>query len=1183
MKDKILRFARGDFSEVQSNIVMSENQIYLDVEEGRRQYGSIYIGNESGVHMKGLLYSECPNLYLKDKVFSGKEASIEYVFSAEDIRAGETFEGDIIIVSNCGEVRIPVYVSVIIPTISGQAVGKVSDLSGFATVAKDYYEEALQMFVSEDFSRILLYRDIEKKLIYDTLVKDSSPRVAMEEFLVAVRKKTRVMLEVDRNNISYDNCYAPFEDEVILQASTWGGIRVSITSKAAFIRLEENVIWTNEYKSGRIPVKYIIDADKMIDDVNSGSILISTPNQTIEIKIMVRKYNKDKQGALARKRFFVKTMRYYVERRLADDNTAEARFIENLQNLVDEYRNYVPEETLGIVKTYIAAMKFKGEVPEIMFEQWENIKRPSDDADIDEVINYAAISYIKAISVPVTLRQKYTEKAVNEITFLYENGYRDPILFWLLCNVDIKYSNPRVMFYELMEYIKEGCTSPIIYIEFNTILRRSPELMHEWHESMILPLAWGIRKKLFTQEMAMAFTFHVSRIKEYSSIVYSALDRLYDEYGLEEIVNTVCTMLIRAQKMHTKYLKWYERGIEKQLRITGIYEAYMSSLPDGKDNIVPNQIMRYFMYDNRLAEREKQILYASSIRDKENNPSIYKSYSVMVSNFARKQLEAGHLNDALSVIYVDCIKFASIDETVATCLPKVMFKHRIVCNHPQIRSVCVTHRICEGEQIQDFINNTAYVDIFSEDACIALIDVNGNRHIGNDYYTMEKMINLDSYAEKCYQIAPDNKNLLTYMYYKCEREANLNRQVIKVRQRARRNLELRTEAKKKNLATLIQYCYDHAEGEHLDELLSMADFGEADKASRQKWIEMLIVRRLGDRAVDAVNTYGYEGIELRHLVKLCDEALAESDSSECNNALLNMAYFIFENGKYTKDIIRYLARYYAGSTDSMFSIWEAAKGFGIERKEIEENLLARLLYIEDNSERVQAILDSYIETGEDKNLKKGFVSFMSYKYLTDNTHISDIVWGWIEQNILTEYNVVCTLAVLKKLSEQDNLSENQIKFCDVKMCQMINKGIVMPFFTSFSKYMKLPEEIDNKLIIMCVAKPGTEVILRYKTQNSAITTTRMREVFYGIYVREIVVFRDEKIIYEFSIIRNSKKVILGTGSAPGIKSDSDEISRYVMIDKMIEHYSKNNMDELFSCMETYIKLDEASYGLFEML
>lgn len=75
MKDKILRFARGDFGEAQSNIILSENQITLDVEEGRTYEGSLYIGNDGGVVMKGFLYSECPHLSVKEDSFTGKEVS----------------------------------------------------------------------------------------------------------------------------------------------------------------------------------------------------------------------------------------------------------------------------------------------------------------------------------------------------------------------------------------------------------------------------------------------------------------------------------------------------------------------------------------------------------------------------------------------------------------------------------------------------------------------------------------------------------------------------------------------------------------------------------------------------------------------------------------------------------------------------------------------------------------------------------------------------------------------------------------------------------------------------------------------------------------------------------------------------------------------------------------------------
>ena len=58
---------------------------------------------------------------------------------------------------------------------------------------------------------------------------------------------------------------------------------------------------------------------------------------------------------------------------------------------------------------------------------------------------------------------------------------------------------------------------------------------------------------------------------------------------------------------------------------------------------------------------------------------------------------------------------------------------------------------------------------------------------------------------------------------------------------------------------------------------------------------------------------------------------------------------------------------------------------------------------------------------------------------------------------------------------------------------------------------------------------------------------------------------------------------MGSGKAEYKYVQSDEISRYVMINKMIEHYDNRNLDDLYSCMETYIKLDEASHNLFELL
>lgn len=1181
MKDKILRFARGDFSESQSNIVLSENQIILDAEEGRKCEGSIYMGNESGLPMKGLLYSECPHLSLNDKIFSGKEVEIRYTFSAENSHVGETAEGDIVIVSNCGEVRVPVNVSVVKPTIELGSIGKISDYSGFVALAKDKPDQALEVFADKDFAEVLLYRDNEKQLIYDTLIRDCSLRVAMEEFLVATKGKTRVILEVDRNSITYENCYAPFEDEIELQTSNWGGIKVDISSDSPFIKLEAYSVWTNDYPSGVIPVKYIIDADKMIEGTNLGRISIVTPNQDIEVRIRAIKHDTGDRTERFDRDLYVQVIHNYIE--LKKGKMTETDFIDKINKIYEKNKKKLSEGIASILQMYISAVIYKTEITDTMFSTIAGIKQPEEEADVIDVIEYAAACYIKAISAPIISRQQAMEKAAKEIRRLYENGCRHYILLWFLMNLEKRYENHRVLFYDLLEVIKDGCMNPIIYIEFCLVIRQCPELMHEWHESMIYPLVWGIDNHVFNKEMALAYTFHVSRIKEYNYVVYSSLDKLYDMYELDEILNAVCTMLIRAGKASPRYLKWYERGIEKQLRITGIYECYMQSLSGVPDASVPSSVMRYFMYDNRLAEREKQLLYAAVVQNKDKKTQIYKSYMLMISNFARKQLVAGHINDALAVLYEDSIKLPNIDETVAEALPKIMFRHKIVCSNDNMKAVSVSHKEFIGEQVETFINGVAYVDIYSDDYCLVLIDNDGNRHVGRDYYTVKKMLQLDYYAERCFELASDNEALLKYMYGRVEKDYQVTSLTIRVRQKARKKLALRSSYRKKNLSSLMQYYYDHAEGECLDELLGMEDFGETDRATREKWTQILIVRGLGSQAIDAVCRYGYDGIEDRFLVKLCDEAIEDCDSGKADSALLSMAYYIFSKGKITENIIKYLAAHYSGSSKSMYEIWKAAKGFGVDKSEIEEKLLAQLLFVEGDTSIGLNLLESYIENGVDKNLKKGYVSYLSYRYVLYDDAISKVVWEWIEHNILTEYNIICTLAVLKKLSKEENLTQAEKKFCDVKVCQMMQKGIIMPFFTNFSKYFKLPDELENKTLIMCVGRPGMNVHIRYKVQNSSIVTADMMEVFAGAYIREIVVFRGEKIVYECYEEKNNKKNVIKNGKLQYEYRQSKEISRYVMINKMLEHYEERNLDELYSCMETYIKLDEASHYLFETL
>lgn len=1181
MKEKILKFAKGDFSEIKSGLVVSEPQIIFEVEEGGEYEGSLYIGNEAGILMKGLLYSSCPNLSVTTDRFAGKEAQISYRFSAKEISAGENINGNIIIVSNCGEAEIPVEVVVRIPSIKEENRLNIHDLTGFANLVSEDPDKALSIFTSNNFRDIFLYRDIEKQMIYETLIKGSEPAKALEEFLIAIHKKTRVLVSVDRNNIEYSNCYSPFEDQINVIVSEWGVSEIKVSTQSPFIKLSQTSLWIQDYPELKIPVKFTVDAGKMRGGTNKAIISIETPVRNIDISISATKYNDGTYVTNEEKRFIARAMRNYIDYKRG--SITREQYAESFDELVHLYGRRLDDSVAAICRVYVAILRGRIDSINTYMDQLEAVRKPEKNEPLKKAVLYAAVCYIKTLAAPAVKKEEIILEAVADIKEMYDKGYNSAPLMWFLINLDAAYKDSRVLYNDLRQIILEGCTSPVIYIELCNIIKDNPEYMHEWDEVLKTPLAWGASHDFFNEEMAVSYSFHIGRVKVFNKHVYNSLCHLYEVYKKDDILTAICLVLIRGGKCGRTYLKWYEKGIERQLRITNIYENYMESLPQNKEVVIPHQVAMYFMYDNRLAIKEKQVLFASIIRDKANNPSTYKSYSVTMYNFARRQLEAGRINDALSIIYEDCIRLANIDETIAAALPQVMFKHKISCSIPKMAGVCVSHREFEEEQYVPFVNGEAYVDIYSDNPCIVMVDNEGCRYMHQGYYTTRKMLHMDVFAEKCFEIVKDSKPLLAYLFCKCEKEYTISLRSIEIRRKAWQNIAIRKAYENKNFMALMQYYYEHAEGEYLDELLISLKDKSLSKAASNRWITLLIIRGMFDEALDGIIKYGIGNIEEKYLARLCEEMIAFPEKTGYSKVLEDISLHIYNKGEYTDNIIRYLAKYYMGPTGDMYSIWKSASGFGIKCDEIEEKLLAQILFSEGSIEEGMKVLDHYLTDGTDKYLKKGFVSYLAYNYITADIELSDTVWQWLGQNILAEYNDTCTLALLKHMSQKDELQEKEIEFAEAKINKFMQKGIIFPFFKKYSKFFKLPCELDNKQILMCVQRPGLNVTLRYKYTNGGINFAPAKESYYGVYIRTMILFEGEKAVYEFFTEKNQKKSMLGAGNITYEPSEAKEITRFDMINKMLKYYNNDEDEQLFSCLETYSKLEITSKEVFKML
>ena len=184
--------------------------------------------------------------------------------------------------------------------------------------------------------------------------------------------------------------------------------------------------------------------------------------------------------------------------------------------------------------------------------------------------------------------------------------------------------------------------------------------------------------------------------------------------------------------------------------------------------------------------------------------------------------------------------------------------------------------------------------------------------------------------------------------------------------------------------------------------------------------------------------------------------------------------------------------------------------------------------------------------------------------------------------MIKEQNVCCELAVLKRLSSEERLNIQERDYCDVKLSEMTGKGIIFDFYKKFEGKVDIPAGISDREFMQCIKRPGMDVKVSYETDGK-IRSAKANEVYYGVYVKEIAVFADESINYEFYEEKGNSRVVLKKGTITYTESKETDITRFRMLNDMIACRSEVDIDGLYDRMECYIRLDEASKQLFKIL
>lgn len=991
-------------------------------------------------------------------------------------------------------------------------------------------------------------------------------------------------LKLKRTKLQYENCTDAFTENIEISKESLGNHEIRVSSDAGFAMPEQESIFSDDFTKDKYILPIRIEPEKMTVGRNFARIQIETVQQQLVISIIAVKPGTSHEEMLKNRRR-QKALHQMMKRHLdfSMDRLPVEDYVEEMKRLL---------KNGGFDKESMQSRLFRLHLA-ILEHRTEQVKRDIEDleqqAEVlhrDAPVLYAAYYYLKGMWSD---EEGVKEDCMKRIRESYDKQGKHWQSIWFLLYLDTDFRSDRRRMAAIMEQLGADCNSPVMYLELCQILNESPKLLTELNPQMEKALHWGCKKEYLNQELALRYVFLLGKMKYYSPAAISDLEILYRKYEEDEILLTICKMLMKGQVTTANAFYWYAKGVERNLKITELYEYYMYSLDESQEMKLNSAILLYFMYDNHLTIEKKAMLYAYIVQKKEEDENTYNSYQDAILDFTLHQLQAGRTNPNLAVLYEEFLSEDILDKTLSGDLAELMFLHQIHCDNPNMVRVCVKHPELQKEEIVALQKGSAIVTILHEHAQISLLDAEDKAYTARAVkYSDKKLLQLDALAEACLEYQKSDSKLLLHLYDRAEQKNKKDRSAMQLRKKVYQLEGLSDEFRAKVFMQVLQYCQKQND-DSLDELLDSLDMEILSSSDRASFIQFCADRGHYEKAMEGILIYGYDQIKAKKLLEISEEAFQGEECRE-DSRMLKLAWHMFWEGVYSRDTLRYLCHFYNGTVEDMVQIWEEAIREELDVLDFEERLLGQAVFSRELLPEVFDIFYYYQEQGENRQLLLAFKKLMAYEYLVKSRQLPIEMFGYYFRDVQIQENLPCLIAVLKYFSTCETLSEEEVNFADYHVTKLYEQKIVFPFYQDFYGKFPLPIHVMDGHYVQYIADPAYEVTIHYRIlsaegRNEKYKTEKMRDVFEGIRVKEFVLFQDEILEYYITEHRPGEEIRSELKRTTMEKSMDNAVtgSRYHTLNLMMIAQEMKDDVTLVDLMEEYAMEREMAKEVFQPL
>lgn len=1188
MQSVVENILSGSFNTNENNLTFSAPIIEMSVGEGTVYEGSFMIYAASNDYVEGRVSTNSLKISLLIDEFTGSTAEIPYSINTEGLSSGDEIHSYIRIVSNHGEYQLPVHISVLGENLD-TSLGDIRNLFHFTNLARTNWKEAVSIFDSFDFEKILSGSEKQYLGIYRALKGGSNLSQNLEEFLLCVKKKQPAEFIVKEPSVRLDEVHGSTVGYVEINRNGWGYSELEISTDASFIEISRDRLTEEDFEANYASFAYSISEDDLHPGRNFGMIMLKNAYNDIRIPICVANHPVNRRIADMERaigHLTVDLVHYYEAFRCR--KISAGTWMESTDRIINKLLEIHPDESqYSMMHAQLLITQERYNEARWMLEQLEDHVRELD--------NDAVYCYYYYLTSLVDRSPENISDVTGLVESMYKNAPDNWRIAWLYTYLNEDFTKfPDRKWALLKDLFNRGNSSPIMYCEGFQIVSANPTILSSLGGFEVQLLRFMGKKDILTPEIVEQMLNLIKKTDNDNPHLIELLKQCYKVLPNDEVLSTLTELLINSMRHDDEAFKWYAKAVDHQLRVNRLYEYYMMSLDLNASVEIPKIVLMYFAFDSSLDEIHNAYLYAYMMKNRETYPELYNTYSETIERFAMFELLKGHNNRYLAFLYRQILSENVIGEELAGGLSKALFVHRIIPERREIRCIHVMYENAAMDyKFETKGRSEVFVPIYGNNYHIVLEDEKGNRLSGENEYKVERLMLPDKFGSVLVGMVKDD---ILFDMWVCERGRDINPITsfnVDSMKRMATSPYIVLKVKRHITSMLFKFYYDEDRLDELDELLNDVRIEDVPTSFVSDLIDFFVIRGMYDKAYEWLKFCGSEKVSPKTVARLCSKLLADADidSIEEDPIMTSLIFQSLERGKYDDRLCKYLIRFFNGTTREMKEVFNVAVSIGVDSYLLEKRMLNQVLYTGMNGQGCLVIFNRMAKRRTDDELVLAFLCMISFEYFVREFIVEeeyfDILKIFIGEG--REIPLVCKLAYTKLYSERAaSLSDTELRWVLLFLKEIMLEGMYFPYFKEYAKYVTYMYRFVDKTMIEYRVPEGVKATIHYMIEktdhdgNEYVSET-MKDMYHGICVKQFVLFFGEKLQYYIVEHRDGEDVLTESNIFGCNDMDShDYDSKYSLINDIAIARALGDQGTLDNLLMEYFQNEYILDNLFGM-